>query len=148
MKYFILLVFLLIFALGCSHGLVTPESNTPVLPNGITECPGNTWTWGSYTIAISEDRSQAELIPVRNSSLHLNVNTFVEGPLCPDCLMIGKPQPQGDGTFKLKVWLRHAFEEDRPLALSQQFKLLKNLGFRELKLLWQFNNEVTYLAEK
>ena len=49
---------------------------------------------------------------------------------------------------QLKVWLRHAFEEDRPLALSQQFKLLKNLGFRELKLLWQFNNEVTYLAEK
>jgi len=49
---------------------------------------------------------------------------------------------------ELKVWLRHAFEEDMPMALSQQFKLLKKHSFYGLELVWQFNNEVVYVARK
>ena len=47
-----------------------------------------------------------------------------------------------------KVWLKHAFEEDMPMKLSEQFKILKGLGFKDAKLVWQFNNEAIYIAKK
>lgn len=49
---------------------------------------------------------------------------------------------------ELRVWLKHAFEEDMPLALSRQFGFLKTHGFRHITLLWQFNNEAVYTAKK
>lgn len=49
---------------------------------------------------------------------------------------------------ELKVWLRHVFKEDRPMRLSKQFTLLKNIGFKKIKLIWQLNNEAVYLTYK
>jgi tRNA (cmo5U34)-methyltransferase len=49
---------------------------------------------------------------------------------------------------ELKVWLRHAFEEDMPMKLSEQFKILREIGFKEIELIWQFNNEVIYKIKK
>jgi len=49
---------------------------------------------------------------------------------------------------ELEVWLKHAFEEDMPMKLSEQFRILKEIGFKEIKLLWQFNNEAVYCAKK
>ncbi len=49
---------------------------------------------------------------------------------------------------ELEAWLRHASEEDMPLALSKQYHMLRNHGFRGIKLVWQFNNEAVYIAEK
>ena len=109
MRNLIILLIIWLCPLGCSHSMTSPET-----PDGRQCSPhviasANQWEWGSYTIAISADRSKAEVIPTRTSSWHLNVTPFVEGPPCPTCLAIGKPQLQGDGTIKLKVWLRHPF---------------------------------------
>jgi tRNA (cmo5U34)-methyltransferase len=49
---------------------------------------------------------------------------------------------------ELDVWLRHAFKEDMPMALSQQIGALKKEGFKDIKKLWQFNNEVIYISKK
>jgi len=49
---------------------------------------------------------------------------------------------------ELNVRLRHAFEEDMPMTLTQQFNLLKKSGFTQIKLPWVFNNEAVYIAKK
>jgi len=49
---------------------------------------------------------------------------------------------------ELQVWLKHAFVDDKPMKLSEQFELLKDCGFKEISLLWQFNNEAVYIARK
>lgn len=49
---------------------------------------------------------------------------------------------------ELDVWLKHAFEEDKPMTLSQQSSILKEIGFSEFILLWIFNNEAIYVAKK
>ncbi|MCK5016616.1 MAG: class I SAM-dependent methyltransferase [Candidatus Peribacteraceae bacterium] len=49
---------------------------------------------------------------------------------------------------ELKIWLKHAFEEDMPMKLSEQFIILKNHGFANVKIVWQFNHEVVYIAKK
>lgn len=49
---------------------------------------------------------------------------------------------------ELKVWLRHAFEEDMPMSLSQQSSILKKNGFSDFRLIWMFNNEAIYVARK
>lgn len=49
---------------------------------------------------------------------------------------------------ELQVWLRHAFQEDMPMKLSKHFSYLHEVGFSEVYLLWQFNNEAVYAARK
>ncbi|MBI5392684.1 class I SAM-dependent methyltransferase [Candidatus Woesearchaeota archaeon] len=49
---------------------------------------------------------------------------------------------------ELQVWLKHAFIDDKPMRLSEQFKLLKTVGFKEINLVWQFNNMAVYVAKK
>jgi hypothetical protein len=104
-----LLATLFLVGISCSQSVVSPENASPNPHKliGINETPD--WIWSYYTIAVTEDLTNAELIPVRSPALHLNVNKFVEGPPCPDCLKIGKPILQPDGTIKLKVWLSHPF---------------------------------------
>ena len=48
---------------------------------------------------------------------------------------------------ELKVWLHHAFEEDMPMKISQQFRILKRL-FSKVILTWQFANEAVYVCTK
>lgn len=49
---------------------------------------------------------------------------------------------------ELKIWIKHAFNEDLPMKLSEQFKLLKNCNFSRIDKFWEFNNEAIYLAVK
>ena len=49
---------------------------------------------------------------------------------------------------ELKAWLRHAFEEDLPMSLSEQFTILKEIGFSNIKLLWLYNNQALHIAYK
>ncbi len=49
---------------------------------------------------------------------------------------------------ELKVWLKHAFEEDMPIQLSKQFAILKMIGFRDTELIWQLVNEAVYISRK
>jgi len=111
MKTIIILTFVSLLVLGCSQSVVSPDAVVDAGSRPVERAAfgANQWIWGSYTIAISGDHSKAELVPLRGPSLHLNVNGFVEGPPCPNCLSLGVPQPQGDGTLKLNVHLRHPF---------------------------------------
>jgi len=67
------------------------------------------WAWGTWVFSVNEDHTSLEAVPVRGGALHYNVLKFVEGFPCPNCMTIGSPQPQGDGTFKVKVMLQHPF---------------------------------------
>ena len=49
---------------------------------------------------------------------------------------------------ELDVWKQHAFQDDKPMKISKQFELLKELEFDNQELLWQFNNEAVYRAKK
>ena len=106
-----LMIFIIIWPclLGCSQGITGPDAGNDVAYSACRNGFSNQCEWGSYTIAISEDYYQAEVIPTRTASWHMNVTPFVEGPPCPTCLTIGKPHLQADGSIKLKVWLRHPF---------------------------------------
>ena len=46
-----------------------------------------------------------------------------------------------------EMWLRHIEEDDQPMKLSEQYKLLYDCGFSNISLRWLFNNEVVYVAE-
>jgi len=67
------------------------------------------WGWDVGLYRVSEDHATIERLPNRYAYFHANVNRFVEPPHCSDCLMIGKPQKQADGTIKVKVILTHPF---------------------------------------
>lgn len=49
---------------------------------------------------------------------------------------------------ELKIWLKHVFKEDMPMTLTEQSSVLKNVGFNKFELLWIFNNEAVYVANK
>lgn len=49
---------------------------------------------------------------------------------------------------ELQVWLKHAFVDDKPMKLSEQFAVLNQAGFSHQTLLWQFNNEAIYITKK
>ena len=100
MKKFILIILLPVL-MGCSQALTSPDAVVPIQYSVDRDASLNGWDWGSYTIRVSEDRMEVEIVPCRTYTLHLNVNPFVEGPLCPNCLTLGKPQPQGDGSAGL-----------------------------------------------
>lgn len=47
---------------------------------------------------------------------------------------------------ELATWLRHAFEQDMPMKLSEQRQILEQLGFGGFDLCWTCNNEAVYAA--
>jgi len=49
---------------------------------------------------------------------------------------------------ELKAWLKHAFKEDMPMKLSQQFETLKSCFFKNPEPVWQYSNEVVYKVIK
>ena len=67
--------------------------------------------WDYALFRVSEDHLSIERIPYRASSIHVNVTRFVEPPECAQCLTIGKPDIQADGSIKVKVTLRHPFPD-------------------------------------
>ena len=109
MKGTILLLIICVSLFGCSQSITTPITTDNAQNLSNASAGTSQWEWGRYTISISDDHTQAILLPARGSTWHMNVTPFVEGPPCPTCLTIGKPHLQTDGTIKLKVWLRHPF---------------------------------------
>jgi len=49
---------------------------------------------------------------------------------------------------ELKIWLRHAFKEDKPLVLEDQFLCMKEAGFREIECIWRYQNLAIYYGMK
>ena len=106
----ILILAVIIVLVGCSSGhLASPGADEPADSFRPAVTAGSQWIWGAYTIAVSADRNEAVLLPSRTASFFYNITPFVEGPPCSDCLWLGKPHVQPDGTIELKVNLRHPF---------------------------------------
>lgn len=105
------LVILLLFSVGCSShggGVLPDEGASGSSPQMMLQQTYR-WTWDSGLYYVSEDHSSIERISDRSADLHFNVTPFVEPPNCSDCLIIGKPHVQLDGTIKVKVMLTHPF---------------------------------------
>jgi hypothetical protein len=97
---------------GCGNAadVTAPEKNQTGEVRALIRPPQlDRWNWGSWIFHVNEEQSRIEPIPVRELNLHYNVLKFVEKNPCPNCLKIGSPQPQGDGTFKVDVSIRHPF---------------------------------------
>jgi hypothetical protein len=108
MKLCPVFILLSIFLVGCS-GLSTsiaPDSDSAISD---TEHQDNHWSWGIWEFGFNADHTKVELIPKRRAQYHFCVTKFMENWPCSDCLTIGKPKPQGDGTLKLNVTMRHPF---------------------------------------
>lgn len=83
-------------------------------------------------IFINADFIEGESLEFNNQYKH-TYKTYLEQQLSGD---------------ELQAWMRHAFEEDQPMKLSEQFALLRGYDFREIKLSWQYHNEAVYSATK
>ena len=55
---------------------------------------------------------------------------------------------QGLRGEELEAWIRHAFHEDNPAKLSDQFKWLQEAGFRKSECTWKKMNIAVYVAYK
>lgn len=75
----------------------------------ITEDTNNHWDWGCWELCFSEDHTKVEVVPYRDAQYHYCVTKLLEEFPCSNCLSIGKPAVQPDGTVKLKVTLKHPF---------------------------------------
>lgn len=49
---------------------------------------------------------------------------------------------------ELRVWLHHAFKEDKPVALEDQLLWMKEAGFREIECIWRHQNLAVYYGLK
>ncbi|MBU1120822.1 MAG: class I SAM-dependent methyltransferase [archaeon] len=47
-----------------------------------------------------------------------------------------------------EAWIRHAFEEDKPSTIEEQFSWLEEIGFKEMHCIWQYYNTTVYYAKK
>ena len=105
-------VLLLAFLAGCSSAgnTLAPDSSGS-LPEPRAPQQGTPWVWDYGLFRVSADHSSIERLPLRDSDIHVNVTKFVEPPDCSNCLVIGKPIIQPDGTLKVKVVLKHPFPE-------------------------------------
>ena len=109
-----LILFTLVLALcGCSnaHDAIAPSNNgdASIRPANIVLAQPHRWNWGTWLFYIDQTHTRLQILPWRESNLHYNVTSFVEGPPCPTCLATGPVQPQGDGTLKIDVTLKHPF---------------------------------------
>ena len=106
-----LLVFLLLALLtGCSTGEVgiEPDESLGEGP-ALRSSDAIRWAWSANLYRVSADHTTVEKLPNRSADYHFNVTPFVEPPNCGDCLSLGNPQIQPDGSMKIKVILRHPF---------------------------------------
>lgn len=110
MRCFVLVLLVVaVVMVGCSSASnPAVPSETPVKESTCT--PGsNDITWGHWLFYVSEDHTSIEAVPIRQAEWHFNITKMVEDEPCDNCLQIGQPQPQPDGTLKVPVSLRHPF---------------------------------------
>ncbi len=108
MRIIILLVLLATMLSGCFVGNQPLLPSTGDVPNSRVSTD-NHWLWGFWQLFIPEDRSTVEILPVRFSNFHFCVTKFMETSPCGDCISIGSPAIQPDGSLKYDVTLRHPF---------------------------------------
>jgi len=106
---FVLLVpammFLSIIAIGCS---INGDGGPTVPSDGKSlDAMDTHYLWGYWTIALDE-KSGAQVIPMREVSVHWNVIGFLEQSPCTDCLQVTKLLwPAGE--VEATIQLRHPF---------------------------------------
>ena len=69
----------------------------------------NRLLWGFWSVTVSEDRTRAEIVPVRTAAMHLNVVRLLEVTACHTCLTIGNLHPSGPNELEVDVILTHPF---------------------------------------
>jgi hypothetical protein len=105
---YIIVILIGVFLVGCSQGadsVTTPQAE----PIRESKSIDNDWTWNQWMFSVDESHSVVEAVPMRTADKNLNVTRFVEKTPCTNCLQLGKLLPQGDGTYKLNVSLRHPY---------------------------------------
>jgi uncharacterized protein YceK len=110
MKFKITILLISLLICGCSSAVDTVAPDESPVSNDYIRLPQDSrWNWHTGLYRVSADHTTIEKLPNRTADWHVNVNVFVEPPNCNQCLMIGKPQIQPDGTIKVKVILTHPF---------------------------------------
>ena len=110
MKLIFIISTLVVLACGCSQAItgVMPDiQRPPIGQSQLLQQPR--WLWSANIYQVSADHQSIEKLPIRSQQLHLNVTPFVESPDCNQCIIIGKPLVQPDGTIKVNVMLTHPF---------------------------------------
>ncbi|MFH1676295.1 MAG: SBBP repeat-containing protein, partial [bacterium] len=102
---------------GCQGG----NNNPPVIPENpsqdlaITdqqESPGfenSHYLWGYYLVKIDPESLEADIIPVREVSMHVNILKFLEQGPCTDCFKIAKISQGPGGTYDIDISIKHPF---------------------------------------
>ncbi len=69
---------------------------------------------GYYTVRISADRREVDIVPDRSGMLHLNALRLLEVDPCTDCLAVEEIEALGEGRVKVKIGLTHPFPPEYP----------------------------------
>jgi len=107
-----IVVVITILIVGCAND----NNNPPVSPsiyNPTAHIPDTVRTTnrhllGFWEITIAEDRSSADVVPLRGAEMHFNMVHILE-TTCADCLIINNLQPLPDGAISIDLTLKHPF---------------------------------------
>jgi len=114
----LMLVLLVSFACGCSS---VGEPSAPALDvRSFPEMTGQTgsvqsergagrYLWGYWLLYFEPDRSDFEIVPIREGDIHWNVLKWLEQGPCTNCLSIKNIHPSGNGTVLVDVEITHPF---------------------------------------
>ena len=117
-QFVIISTLILILTIGACSGTGNP-SYPPVNENPIVNGNGTIFStdmessghhlFGMWELAFDFDKVNAEAIPLRVASIHVNVRKFMEGYPCLTCLTLENFLPQPDNTFFIDVRFQHPF---------------------------------------
>jgi hypothetical protein len=106
------ILMLIFMAIGCSKGKSPVEPISPDqsgLSASLQKDNGNLIRHsllGYWQVSISEDKT-VEIVPLRETAMHLNVVGLLEGGLCQDCLVINNVEFHPDNTFSVLMKVQH-----------------------------------------
>ncbi len=115
------LAFLLaVIICGCS-GTNSPSS--PTLPDEVESTPGTTadaqsmtsqagnhYLWAYHFVYVNPEENEFEIVPIRQTSIHWNVLSWLENGPCTNCLKITGISPSGYGTVLIDIEISHPFD--------------------------------------
>jgi len=107
-KHGLILFIVLLSILGCSglNKVAEPDLKATACMSGDND---NHWNWGVWEFMFSDDHTLVDAIPIREAQYHYCITKLLEEDPCSNCLALGKPLLQPDGTVKLNVTVRHPF---------------------------------------
>ena len=111
-------IILVVMLCGC----MGTGDNPPVIPANpasqdlattgqqeITNSESGHSLWGFYYVKIDPDRLESEIIPVRQTAMHVNVLKFLEQNPCTNCFKIAGISAGPSGTFNIDISIKHPF---------------------------------------